>query len=157
MKSIINLFLFLSVIPITLHAGIGGGGGTLSSIADGNGSGTMSYNTESGNGGGTMISQNPNTPTSGGCGGGGILSSTISESELSGGSGGGGVFERQILVKYLSEKASEIKFSTAIKENGSWTTEVHALRPEEFTSDNQKVLEAISASKIKNGNWVESN
>lgn len=97
-----------------------------------------------------------NRAQAGGCGGGGILSSTISESDLSGGSGGGGVFESPVIVKYLSEKASEIKFSTAIKENGSWTTEVHALRPEEFTSDNQKILEAISASKIKNGNWVKS-
>ncbi len=71
--------------------------------------------------------------------------------------GGGRVFENPILVKYLSEKASEIKFGVAVKENGSWTTEVHALRPEEFTTDSQKILEAISASKIKNGNWVESN
>lgn len=88
-----------------------------------------------GGGGGVFLSINPNISTSG---------------------GGGGIIENQILVKYLSEKASEIKFSTAIKENGSWTTEVHALRPEEFTSDNQKILEAISASKIKNGNWVKS-
>lgn len=68
----------------------------------------------------------------------------------------GGIFENQILVKYLSEKASEIKFGVAVKENGSWITEVHALRPEEFTTDNQNILDAISSSKIKNGNWVKS-
>ena len=95
----------------------------------------------------------------GGSGGGGGVrpDRTNPELQFTGGGRGGGIFENPILVKYLSEKASEIKFSTAVKENGSWTTEVHALRPEEFTSDNQKILEAISASKIKNGNWVKSN
>ncbi len=113
----------------------------------GNGSGTMSYGD---------ISLNELSGIGGG-GGGVRPDKTNPELMLAGGGGGGGVFENPVLVKYLSEKASEIKFSTAIKENGTWTTNVHSLRPEEFSINNQNILEAISASKIQNGNWIKSN